>query len=279
MPGLPTQEVSNYIERWRTIGAKGSRSAVAKSLGVVASNLDSTAGLTRPPGTTPPLYRLLPTGTTRTTAASREFDTAMLRYDTITKFANDAASTRPKVPRAEVTHLRQAALVLAIGSFDAYVRSVVIERYLAMRFAATVTPGKAHTAWNDAVLRAVKEDPELLTKVASMSPAQAERLLAESVFAIENVRILTSSFETASANLKRIDVDIEVHENSTTTKLSEQFLQIAWATFNAFASTRHLVMHVGGSTSRSELYCLQQEPERYLGSFLRGLVTSVEGKL
>lgn len=276
MPAISLKLISDHLARWNTIATEGQRSKIAKALGIVSSNLDKCAGLTRPGTTVAPLYKLLPSKPIRTSKASRDFDVSMERYDTLTMFADTAASIRPRVSAQTVSHLRQAALVLAMGSIDSYVRSFVIERYLGNFFTPGAVPDKLHKAWIEATQRAVKDEPTLLTTLASLPPAQGQELLATSVFAIENVRILTSNFDSAFENLRRVGVDIHVDASRSTTDQSEQFLKIARPIFTAFSTARHLVVHVGGEKSRSELYCIQQEPQRYLGGFLRGLVSTIE---
>jgi hypothetical protein len=54
----------------------------------------------------------------------------MLRYRTILRQADALALRSHTSERAACRHHRQAALVLGLGSFDAYVRDTVVDTYL-----------------------------------------------------------------------------------------------------------------------------------------------------
>ena len=111
-----------------------------------------------------------------------------------------------------------------------------------------------------------------------MDPRDAQQLLAETVFNVQQVRLLTGKFDSAVKTLITVDVNIGVNINNPTTDPTDQLLQLAEPVFDAFANARHWAVHTGTASHGTQPYCTNQEPIRFLGRFLGALVTIIEQK-
>jgi hypothetical protein len=274
---LSRQEVTDLYARWDCISERLFRGEVCDVLGFSATNLDKMIGL--------PLDResqgigqLIPATAVRKSEAAKAFGRRIARYESLRSMAAKGSVNRT-LTKTEIAHLRQAAVVLGVGSFDSYIRSFVIERYLSLIFETGTPPTKVVRSWEDSIKRAIDVEPGLLTIVAGMDPKDAQRHLAETVFAVHNVRLLTGRFESAVKSLATVNISIGVDKNNPSMDPTEQLLQLADPVFDAFACARHWAVHTGTASHGAQPYCTNQEPIRFLGTFLGALVTIIEGHL
>ncbi len=258
--------------RWKAVKEYQVRAAIAKELGIDATNLDSYLGII----STPDLRQIFPKKSVRNSQAAKYFDTNMKRYKSISEQANSlGASSRTKKPIG-VAHLREASLVLAMGSIDAYIRNLVIDESVRLFFDPSPNQINLKKVFVNAIKRVVEVEPELIITLATLKPAEAKKLLAERVFDMSKVRILTGSYDLFLKHLEIIDIKLEAMEPPKDSDAC-QFLKIAPTIFDSFSTTRHQIVHTGVQLkNRTGPYCSNQEPEKFLGSFLDALVTTIE---
>jgi hypothetical protein len=136
-----------------------------------------------------------------------------------------------------------------------------------------------HRAWNQAIKAAVEDSPDIMTELAMMEPGAARVALAERVFAAQQVRIVTSEYDSVLGNLRTTGLDLKVDVNDPTTDPGEQFLQLSPLLFDSYSNARHLIVHTGGPATTSAIpYCAAKVPVHFLGSFLGALVSTIESK-
>jgi hypothetical protein len=201
----------------------------------------------------------------------------MDRYRSINAQATLLASKTHTKQSVTVRHLRQAALVLALGSFDAYIRDTVVDTYIRVLFETSARPTELLKSWTEASRRALQDDPELLVRIAKMQPSNAQKFVTEFVYDKLNVRILTSNFRGIKDNLAAIDLDLRIPNFHIGMTSLQEFLYLAPTIFDAYSNARHLIVHVGAvKTNGAVPFCASQEPITYLEPFLEGLVTQIE---
>jgi hypothetical protein len=261
-------------ERWSSVKVKQIRKDIAAEIGVDASNLDTYLGISGGPA----LEGLFPNVSVRKSQASKIFDLNLARYESVSLQAVAAGVGSPTKKPKGVAHLRQASVVLAMGTIDAYVRQLIIDRSVELFFDGSNTAPRLQKEFIAAINVAVKDKPELMIKIANSPAKVAQTILAEEVFDIGQVRMMTGSFEQASKRLACVGLDIESHLPIATDR--DQFFGIAPIIFDSFAQSRHAIVHTGTHfKNRTDLFCSNQEPEQFLGRFLSALVTMIENQL
>lgn len=265
--------------RWSYLSSSAYSKELAQKLRCDASNISVHLGLARRNIQMAPMERITPPLAKRVTPSARSFQKAMERYRSINAQATSLASITHTKQAAAVRHLRQASLVLALGSFDAYIRDTVIETYLHVFFETSSRPPDLLRGWTEASKRALLDDQELLVRIAKMQPSEAKKFVTESVYDNLNVRVLTSNFGGIKSNLSAINLDLKIPDFRAGMTPAQEFLYLAPAVFDAYSTARHLIVHVGGvKTNGAVPYCASQEPVTYLESFLEGLVTLIESE-
>ncbi len=278
---LSRSTVVKLNRNWEAIRDLQFRTPVCSELSIGVTNLDKYVGLPLDDGSTSLIHGLLPEATIRKTKASHNFDKLMRRYTSCIAAA-DRYELDPHDPSDRavgvVKDLRQGALALGVGSFDAYVRNFTIEKYLHLVFSER-PPDKVHRAWKQAIKAAVEDSPDIMTELAMMEPSTARVALAERVFAAQQVRIVTSEYDSVLGNLRSTALDLKVDVNDPTTDPGDQFLQLSPVLFDSYSNARHLIVHTGGSAATNAIpYCAAKVPVRFLATFLSALVSTIESK-
>jgi hypothetical protein len=110
-----------------------------------------------------------------------------------------------------------------------------------------------------------------------LPPQEGRRYVSEVVYDNIQVRLVTGSFKSAALYLDAIGIDLGIPSSPTGLPIEKQFLFLASAIFDAYAAARHLVVHVGASTTGGTIpHCAHRYPVAYLDGFLGGLVTLIE---
>jgi hypothetical protein len=224
---------------WAIAAEKQRRSAIAAALDVEPTNVDRYAGFDN-------LSALLPAPPVRGTPASRAFELNIARYDTLVSAASDLQAGVVGAPLQAQQHMLQAAIVLGIGAFDAYVRQFTIDAYLALVVDERVEVSERSNKqvaekFREAIRRAVASDPEIVLDLTRLSPAEAKRRLAEEVFTVQQVRLVTGSFAAAAATLRTVDVDLNAQDQLA----DHQLIHLAPKVFDSYAGARHQIVHAG----------------------------------
>ncbi len=273
---LSRQDVEDLSSRWTCIKEKTFRKDISSSLGYSTTNLDKMVGLPLD-SPTQGVGLLLSDKSVRLSEASKAFDRQITRYESLQSMADEGSRTST-LSKTQIAHLRQAAVVLGVGSFDSYIRSFVIESYLTLIFVKATPPPKVVKSWEDAIKRAIDVEPDLLTRVARLAPSDAQQLLAETVFDVHQVRLMTGNFSQAVGSLLTLNVNIGTNAKNPTMDPTEQLLELAHPMFDAFANARHWAVHAGTASRGAQPYCTNQEPMRFFGRFIGALVTIIEDR-
>ena len=270
-------------KRWEAVGDRTFSKQIAEAIPCDPANVNFGLGFDMYRPGEGFVERLTPKSKVRRTNSATSFERAMLRYRTILDQADALSANSKTAQPAACRHLRQAAVVLGVGSFDAYIRDTVIDTYLETMFDASdqlgqqERPRKSLEAWSKASLAALTSDPLLLARLADMPPAQARSYVAEVVYDNVQVRLVSSRFSSVLRYLDSVDIQLRVPQVADAAITNEdRFLYLVPAMFDAFANARHLIVHVNPKSGGTIPYCAHERPSRFLSDLLNAVVNNIE---